>query len=464
MAASALANSAPPVRYGRIIFLIAFTQLIVTSDFLMISVTLPSIGRDFAVPPNLLSWVIAANALTFAGFMTVGGRLGDLFGRRSCFLAGTGLFALASLGSAASAGLDMLIAMRALQGIGTALLAPANFSLLNTLLPEGAVRNRAFGIFGMVQGGSLFLGLLLGGMLTTALGWRAVFVLNIPLIAVIAWLAWRVVPPVAARATGRSIDLPGAILVVIATALLIRSLSAMAEFGWASPRGLGFVASGLAAFGVFFLVESRVRDPLLPLAVFRYPNVVGANIVTLCTVAGAGGLFVVLSIYLQRVLGYSAMMSGLGLMPYAVGILLGGHLSSRGMDRWPLRVNMLTGTAVSSVSLLLFQMLSRERGYAANFPMAEILVATGTIFGLVASQAAATRAIPPDRQGVGSALQLMAQQIGTALGTSLALSVMASAVGRGGDTPYRAALLVSSGLVGAAFLAALLLTRSRSSA
>ena len=131
------------------------------------------------------------------------------------------------------------------------------------------------------------------------------------------------------------------------------------------------------------------------------------------------------------------------------------------MDRWPLRVNMLIGTALSSANLLLFQMLSHERAYAANFPIAEMLVATGTIFGLVASQAAATRAISPDRQGVGSALQLMAQQIGTALGTSVALGVMASAAGQGGDTPYRAALLASSGLVGAAFLAALLLTRSR---
>ncbi len=448
--------------YGRIIFLIALTQLIITSDFLIISVALPSIGRDFAAPADQLSWVVAANALTFAGFMTVGGRMADLFGRRACFLAGAGLFALAALLSACSVDLPMLIVSRALQGIGTALLAPANFSLLNTLLPEGPVRNRAFGVFGMVQGGSLFLGLLLGGMLVTALGWRAVFILNVPLLGIAAWLAWRLIPATA-EAGKRSVDLPGAVLVVAATALLIRSLSAMGHYGWTSPRGWAYVAVGLGAFAVFFLVERRVADPLLPPAIFGYANVVGANLVTLCTVAGTSGLFIVLNIYLQHALGYSALMSGLGLMPYAAGILLGGFLASRGMDRWPLRANMLLGTALSSLSLLLFQRLSAASGYTLDVALAEILVATGTIFGLVTSQVAATRAIPTGQQGVGSALQLMAQQFGTALGASVTLSVLDERVGTGqdADMPYHSALFAASALVACAFFIALLSTRGR---
>ena len=452
------ARTGGAVGYGRIIGLIALTQLIITSDFLIISVALPSIGHSFAARPDLLSWVVAANALTFAGFMTVGGRLGDLFGRRTCFLAGAGLFALATLLSAAAASLPMLIATRALQGIGTAILAPTNFSLLNTLLPEGPVRHRAFGIFGMVQGGSLFLGLLMGGMLITALGWRAVFVLNIPLLGVAAWLAWRTVPPMAGKSSKRPIDFLGAVLVVVATALVIRALSALSRDGWTSPGSLAFVAAGLAAFALFFLVERRVADPLLPPAIFGHPGVVGANLATLSIVAGASALFVVLNVYLQRVLGFSALMSGLSLMPYASGILLGGFLAARGMDHWPVRANLLLGSAFASLSLLLFQRLSAAGGYTAGTALTEVLAATCIIFSLVTAQAASTRCVPTVQQGVGAALQLMAQQFGTALGASVALSLVEvpAVAGQDTDAPYHAALLAAAMLIGLAFPIALL--------
>jgi MFS family permease len=448
--------------YGAIIFLIALTQLVITSDFLIISVALPSIGRDMNGSPAALSWVISANALAFAGFMTIGGRAADMFGRKSCFLFGAILFALAGLLSALSPNLDLLIATRALQGFGTAILAPVNFSLLNTMLPEGPVRNRAFGIFGMVQAGSLFLGLLLGGALVTAVGWRAIFVLNLPLIALICVLAWQHIPRAGAIGARQSFDIAGAVLVVAATALFVRSVSALGESGWRSLAGFGNLGVALVALAILLFVEGRVRDPLLPLSVFRHVNVKGGNLVTLCMVAAAGALFVPLNLYFQRVLNYSALMSGLALMPYAAGILLGGFLAGQGMNRWRLRTNMMIGTAAASISLLLFQLVLRPGSGLADFALAEILAATSVIFSLVSSQAAATRAVPAEQQGTGSAVQLMAQQFGTAIGTSVALGLISSSIGAGetNAVAYRSALLAASALVGVAFVIALLLTRA----
>ena len=440
--------------YRGIIGLIALTQLIITSDFLMISVALPSIGRDFPASADQLSWVIAANALTFAGLMAVGGRLADLLGRRVCFFAGASLFGGAALLSAGAPNLHVLIAARALQGTGTALLAPANFSFLNTLLPEGRVRDRAFGIFGMVQAGSLFLGLLIGGLLITVISWRVVFALNVPLLGIVVFLAWRIIPRDAGGSAKRKIDVLGALLVITGTALAIRALEAIGHSGWNSGQALLLIAFSLGAFLLLFLVERRIADPLLPQQVFGFSNVIGANLATLFTVAGASGFFVVLNVYLQHALGFSALKAGLSLMPYAVGILLGGLLAARNMGRRSFRANIMIGTAGSSVSLLLFQRLAQANGYTPDIAGAEMLVATGTIFGLVTTQAAATRFIPIGLQGVGSALQLMAQQFGTALGAAVALGFLGTSAGSDVDRPYHLALLAASALVGAAFMIA----------
>jgi MFS family permease len=440
-----------------VVFLVGLVQLIITTDFSIVAVALPSIGRALQIPPAALSWVISAAALTGGGFLIIAGRAADIFGQRRCLLVGLGLFAAGSLASAASPDLTVLIAARALQGLGVAILGPANFSLINTLVPEGAPRRHALGVFGVMQGLSLIIGLLIGGTLTTHLGWRAVFLLNPPIAALAFAITLRAVPAPTAR-PGRdvSIDWLGAGLIVTGMALVLLAVSRIGREGWTA---WALLAGGLLAFALFFMAEGRARAPLAPLSMFGRRNFTTANLILLLHLAGVGGVFVLLSLYMQTGLRMSAMQSGLGMMPYAAAVMAAGQAVAPIMARLPHRTIAIAAFGLFTAGLGLLAALSLQPSYWIAIAIGSIVTALGATTAFMALMADATADIPPAQQGAASAVLFTAQQIGVPLGAAIALSVLGLAGPAAGLAAFRGAYLVLTALVGGALALALLTLR-----
>jgi MFS family permease len=432
-------------------------QLIITTDFSIVAVALPSIGRSLLIPPAALSWVISAAALTGGGFLILAGRAADIFGQRLCLLVGLGLFAAGSLGSAAAPDLTVLIAARALQGLGVAILGPANFSLINTLVPEGAPRRHALGVFGVMQGLSLIIGLLIGGTLTTNLGWRAVFLLNPPIAALAFAITLRAVPaPAAQRGRDVSIDWLGAALIVTGMALVLVAVSRIGREGWTA---WALLAGGLLAFALFFLAEGRARAPLAPLSMFGRRNFTTVNLILLLHLAGVGGVFVLLSLYMQTGLRMSAMRSGLGMMPYALAVMAAGQAVAPIMARLSHRVIAIAAVGLFAAGLALLGVLSLQPSYWIAIAIGSVVAALGATTAFMALMADATSDIPPVQQGAASAVLITAQQIGVPLGAAIALSVLGLAGPAAGLVAFRSAYLVLTALVAGGMALALLTLR-----
>lgn len=446
--------------YRLVIFLVGLTQLVVTTDFSIVSVALPSIGEKLHIPPASLSWVISAGALTGGGLLILGGRAADIIGQRLCLLIGLALFGLGSMAAGLSTGLPVLIAARVIQGLGGAILGPANFSLINTLVPEGAPRRQAMGVFGVMQGLSLVIGLLIGGTLTTHLGWRAVFFLNPPIAALAMAVTLRAVPrPEAGRREDRSIDWLGALLIVTGMACVLTAVSMMGHEGWTAARPLELLGGGVIAFVLFFLVEGRVRSPLAPLSMFARRNFAPANLIFLMHLAGVGGVFVLLNIYMQTGLHMSAMQSGLGMMPYAAAVMASGQMVAPIMARVPHRRIVLASFGLYAIGLATLALLSGQASYWLAIAAGSIIVGLGATTAFMALMADATSDIPAAQQGAASAVLITAQQIGVPLGASIALSMLGLA-GAEGAGAFRGAYLILSAVVAAGLVLAIATLRS----
>jgi MFS family permease len=439
----------PDVRL--VVFLVGLTQLVITTDFSIVAVALPSIGRQLALDPASLSWVLSAAALTGGGFLILAGRAADVFGQRLCLLVGLGVFALGSIGASLSPTLPVLIACRAFQGVGAAILAPANFSLINTLVPEGAPRRHAMGVFGLMQGVSLVIGLLIGGFLTTHFGWRAVFLLNSPIAVLAMAIAARIVPRKTLREEreGHGVDWAGAAAIVAATGLVLLGISTLGREGVASPRGLVLLGAGLVGFVVFFLVEGRAAAPLAPLSMFGRRNFTPATLILLMHLAGIGGVFVLLNIYMQTGLKMSAQQSGLGMMPYAAAVMAAGQVAAPIMARASHRAITFAAFAMYGCGLLALATLSEMPSYWIAVAVGSLITAFGATTAFMAMMAEATADIPHHQQGAASAVLFTAQQIGIPLGATLALSVLGLARG-GGLAAFRDGYLILAAVVFAA--------------
>jgi EmrB/QacA subfamily drug resistance transporter len=444
--------------YRLVIFLVGLTALIVTTDFSIVAVALPSIGRGLHVPPASLSWVISAAALTGGGFLILAGRAADILGQRMCLLIGLSLFGVGSVGSALSPDFSVLIAARALQGLGGAILAPANFSLINTLVPEGAPRRTAMGVFGMMQGLSLVIGLLIGGFLTTHFGWRSVFLLNPPIAVLAIAITLRAVPRKKGVAADRGVDWIGGLLIMTGMALVLSAVSLMGREGWTAARPVSLLAVGLIAFVLFFLAESRVRAPLAPLSMFGRRNFGPANVIMLLHLAGVGGVFVLLNLYMQTGLKMSAAQSGLGMMPYAASVMLAGQVFIPVVARISHRAVIFAAFAAYGLGLGLLALLSLEQNYWLAIALGSVVLGLGATTAFMALMADATADIPPPQQGAASAVLITSQQIGVPLGASIALSVLGLASGGGLDA-FKDAYFVLAALVGAALVMAVFTLR-----
>jgi EmrB/QacA subfamily drug resistance transporter len=416
---------------GLILALACVAQFMVVLDVSIVNVALPSIGRELHYSATGLQWVVNAYVLTFAGFLLLGGRAADLFGRRRVFVAGLGLFTLASLAGGAAQTAGWLTAARAVQGIGGALLSPATLTIIVTTFPPDR-RARALGIWSAVAGAGGAAGSILGGILTSALSWRWVLFVNIPIgvIATIAALAWLTetartghdAGPDAAPA--RRLDVAGAVTVTAGLGVLIYAIVGTESHPWGSAQTVALLAAAAILLAVFAVIELRLaRVPLVPLDLFRSRSVSGANAVMFLVGAAFFSMWYFLSLYLQNVLGYSALRAGTAFVPMAIMIIVGAQASSRLLPLAGVRPLLMTGTLLAAAG---FAWMSRIDPHASYWgwvlgPGCIIALALGVLFTPLA--VAATAGVPAHQAGLASGVLNTSRQVGGSLGLAILATV-----------------------------------------
>lgn len=444
-------RGADPRRWQALAF-IALAQLLVVLDGTIVNIALPSAEADLGISAGNRQWVITAYSLAFGGLLLFGGRVADLWGRRQTFVIGLAGFALASALGGVAQNEAMLFGSRALQGVFGALLAPAALSLLTVLFTDAKERAKAFGVYGAIAGAGAAVGVLLGGALTEYLDWRWTFFVNVPFAAVAAVGALLVIrEPVHAR-NRSTLDLPGVVLASLGLVTLVYGFSRAEQEGWGDGLTLAMLVTGVALLGLFVLVESRVRAPLLPLRVIIDRNRGGAYLALGLAVVGLFGLFLFLTFYLQIVRGYSPMQAGLAFLPMVVGMITGStQIGTRLVTRVPPRFLMGPGLAVASLGMLMLTQLDVDTSYAALVMPAEFLLGIGMGSAFMPGMSLATARVRPVDAGVASAMVNVSQQVGGAIGTALLNTVAASAAAshvashtvKGMSEPALAALTVS---------------------
>ncbi len=456
--------------------LLAMTQFIIVVDASIVNVALPTIGTDLQFSQDNLSWVVNAYTLVFGGFLLLGGRMADLLGRRRLFISGLILFSLASLaGGLAQSDVQLIIA-RAVQGLGAALVSPAALSIVTTTFKEGAERNKALGVWGAVAGAGGAAGVLLGGVLTEYLGWEWVLWVNVPVGLTAAFLAPRLLPESRDDAEHRSFDIPGAFAVTAGLALLVYAIVDAESAGWTSTQTIGLLVLAVALIGSFIAIEARTRQPLMPLSTFRLRTLRGANVVGLLVGMSLFSMFFFISLYLQQVLGYSALKAGFAYLPLSIAIILSAGAASQLVTRVGFKPTLTFGLLMVAAGLLWFTQISVGGSFTADVLGPSLLAAIGLGFSFVPVTIAAVTGTRPDQAGLASGLINTSQQVGGALGVAILASIATSVSGgvnpRGRLDPaqlgdlidgFQTAFLVGAGFALLGAIAASTLISSRDS-
>jgi EmrB/QacA subfamily drug resistance transporter len=404
--------------------LLAMTQFVVVIDASIVNIALPSIGRALKFSEADLSWVVNAYTLTFGGFLLLGGRLADLMGRRRMFMVGLVAFSLASLAGGLAQSETWLIAARAVQGLGAAIVSPAALSIVTTTFSEGAERNRALGVWGAVAGAGGAAGVLLGGVLTSGLSWRWVLFVNVPIGLLCTFLAPRLLVESHADAETRNFDVPGAVTVTAGLALLVYALVDAVNVGWGSTATIGKLAGAVVLLIAFLAIEARQRAPLMPFSIFRLRTLRGADGVALLIGMSLFSMFFFVSLYMQQVLHYSALKAGLSYLPLAFGIILSAGAASAGVTRFGFKPVLLTGLLFVASGLFWFSRVPPTGGtFAANVLGPSLLAAIGLGLSFVPVTIAAVTSTRPHEAGLASGLVNTAQQVGGALGLAILATV-----------------------------------------
>jgi EmrB/QacA subfamily drug resistance transporter len=414
---------APRRRTGPTLALLAFAQLIISIDYNIVYVALPEIGSGLGFSAQNLQWVISAYAVAFGGFLLLGGRASDLFGPRRMFALGLSLYAGSSLLGGVATAPWMLIAARAVQGVGGALLFPATLTLVSTGFAEGRERNRAFAVWGTAGGSGMILGSLLGGVLTQAFGWASVFFVNVPLAAVAALLALPLIAPDAPRVRGRAFDLAGALTSTVGITAIVFALVQGPESGWGSATVVGAALFGAALLGTFVAIECRSADPLLPLRLLRDRDLNTGTLITFLYMGTFGTLLYFLTVYFQSVHGYGAMRTGLAFLVPMVAIAVGSQSAGRLATRYGIRPIMIASLAVGGVgAAVVGATVSVDASYLALVP-GLVLLGIGQGAGYTLMFGAATQNIAPAEQGIASGIASTSQQVGGAMGLAVLVAV-----------------------------------------
>lgn len=467
-----MASSLTVQRRGIALALLAVSQFVVVLDGSIVNVALPSIGRALHFSEADLPWVINAYVLTLGGFLLLGGRLADLLGRRRLFIMGLTIFGLASLGGALSQSATQLVIARAAQGLGGALLSPAALALLTTIFAEGPERNRALGVWGAVAGSSGAAGVLLGGILTSGLGWQWVLLVNVPVALVAAALAVRLLPEARERGARRSLDIAGAVAISAGLSLLVYALVDANRAGWGSVQTVSLLILAAALMVGFVAVERRSRDPLVPFRIFRTRSVAGGNSVGLLVGAALFSMFFFLSLYMQQVLGYDSLRAGVAYLPLALTIAVSAGLAAQLVARAGVKPVLVTGLTLVGLSLIWLSRISVSGNYVDDVLFPSILAGLGLGLSFVPLTLAAVGGVSPDEYGLASGLIGSAQQVGAALGLAILSSIATARTSElvaGNGTPaalasaltagFQWAFLAGAGLTVIGIVAALILIR-----
>jgi EmrB/QacA subfamily drug resistance transporter len=400
-------------------------QFMVVLDATVVNVALPAIQGDLGISDSSLQWVVNAYTLFFGGFLLLGGRMADLIGRRTLFLAGIVVFSVASLINGLAQSEEMLIGARALQGLGGALLSPAALAVITTTFAEGSDRTKALSAWAAIASGGSAAGLLLGGVLTEALSWEWIFFINVPIGIALVFAAFRLVPNSRVETGTRHFDLAGAVSVTAGLVVLVYAIVKAEEWGWGSFDTLALGGLALALLASFIWIERRSPSPLVRLALFRMRSLAIANGVFVLIIGGLFAMFFFASLYLQNILGYSALTTGVAFLPVTVGIMIGAMGAQQLVTRVGVRAVMLTGMVVAASGLgMLAATTSVDGSYvgvlAGLLPMAIGMGATFVTLTLVA-----TTGVEVDDAGLASGVFNTSQQVGGALGLAV-LSTLAN--------------------------------------
>lgn len=455
-----------------ILFLLSLTMFLVVLDSAIVNVALPSIKAALHFETSSLQWVLTAYILTFGGFLMLGGRTADLYGRRRILVIGITGFSLCSLLLGLTFSSLMLIILRALQGLAAAFMAPTALSILLTTFEEGEERNKALSVWSMVASGGAAAGVFLGGLLTQYLGWQWCFFVNVPvgLLTVLGILKYT--PSYMPEVGNRRLDLPGAVLVTggLMTLVYALTLASQPGVGWTSMPTIISLSISVIMLGAFIFNEARVRHPLVPLSIFRIRNVSGGNLIMLPVVAGALGMGFFTSLYVQNVLHYSPALSGLSFLPIPIIIGILSIQAPRLLNRFGFKPLLIVGTSLMTLGAFLLSFLNPTSSYVAHLLPAFIIFALGVGISFVAGTVAATSRVPDDEAGLASGLINTSQQIGGALGLAV-LAVVASASTAAalasGQSQiqasmfgYQQAFLYAAILIGVALLMAIFVVRT----
>ena len=422
-------TSQPPQTSGqrwRAFALLVVAYFITIVDFTIVNVALPTIGRKLHFPESDLQWVVTAYGLTFAGFLLLGGRAADLLGRRRLLMAGLVVFTCASLGGGLATSDTFLIVMRGIQGLGAALVLPAALSIVMNMFSEGAERNKALGIWGGVGALGGTVGLLAGGVLTTYAGWPYIFFFNVPIGAAALVLAPKLVPESRVGSPRRRYDPFGAVSITAALLVFVYAISQAPQAGWAAPRTVAMLCAGAALLAAFFVIETKVEAPLLPLPLFRLSSVAGSNAVGF--LLGTSFLtFVFLgTLYMQQVLGFSALATGAAWMTALVTSLACAGLSQKIVTRTSPKAVMAFGMTLIGAGMLWAAQAPANGSFWRDLAGPFFVAGIGTSFAFIPISIGALTGVTERDAGVASGLLNTSQNLGGAIGVAVASSIAAS--------------------------------------
>jgi EmrB/QacA subfamily drug resistance transporter len=448
--------------------LLCVAQFMVVLDAAIMNVALPTIGRALDFSESNLPWVVNAYVLTFGGFLLLGGRMADLLGRRRVFISGLILFALASLAGGFATSSGQLIAARAVQGLGAAILSPAALSIVTTTFRDGAERNKALGIWGAVAGSGGAAGVLLGGVLTDGLGWEWVLWVNVPIGFAAAAIAPTLLAESRASDARRHFDIAGAVSVTGGLSLLVYALLDANNAGWGSARTIALLALSAALLVAFVVIERRTPSPLVPFRIFRLRTLTGANIVGVLVGASLFSMFFYISLYMQQVLGYSAIKAGLSYLPLALTIIVSAGVASQLVTRAGFKPVLAVGMALIAAALVWFAQISPDGGFVTDILGPSLLAAVGLGFSFVTTTIAAVSGVDDHEAGLASGLINTSQQVGGALGLALLSAISISVIGSSHAPSvltdgFQKAFLAGAGLAVLGLVATLTLISSRDS-
>jgi EmrB/QacA subfamily drug resistance transporter len=455
------------------LILLCFAQFIVVLDASIVNVALPSIGEALNFSQSNLAWVVNAYVLTFGGFLLLGGRLADLLGRRRVFIVGLLMVAAASLAAGFAANEGQLIAARAAQGLGAAIISPAALSIVTNTFRDGAERNKALGAWGAVAGAGGAAGVLFGGLLTDGPGWEWVLWINVPVALVVAALTPGLIPESRSESETRHFDTAGAVSVTAGLSVLVYAIVDANDAGWGSTQTIGLVALAAALIGAFIAIELRSQKPLVPFRIFRLRTLTGANAIGLLLGGSLFAMFFFITLYMQQVLGYSPIEAGLSYLPLAVMIAVASGVAAQLVTRIGYKPVMATGMVLIAAALVWFSQVSVGGGFLTDILGPSLLAATGLGFGFVTTTIAAVSGVREEEAGLASGLINTSQQIGGALGLAVLSSIAISRtddVLAGGSSQvgalnegFQAAFLGGAGIAILGLILTLVLIRGRDS-